>query len=177
MQKILKACDNEDISDNFMFWNDDFFLLKNVDALNYSFYYAGDLKNAIPKNQNNWYQDYIVETIEELKKRDFNTGNFDIHCPIIYNKYKFKIATTPYDFNKKLIIKSIYCNTLGIQGHFMDDCKVKGRTSKWRLQQKIKDRHIFSIGNKCLIPYPGEAESSVKILLQELFPNKSKYEK
>lgn len=176
MNKVLAACDNDSISDNFMFWNDDFFLLKDIDAIKYPFYYRGELKSSIPRMQGNWYLDYILETIQELKQRDFTTGNFDIHCPIIYNRHKFKIAVAAYDFSKKLIVKSIYCNTLGIPGEYMEDCKIIGRTASWRLQQKIKDRHIFSIGDRCLIPYPPEEESSVKVLLRELYPNKSKYE-
>lgn len=181
IEKVKTVCKNcGDLSAQFMFWNDDFFLLKDVDACKYPYYHRGDLYKSIPKNKNNWYQEYILETIKELESKDLGTLNFDVHTPIIYTKEGIRMLNKYFDFRKKLVIKSTYCNTFYNEANpaiEIEDCKISGRMARWRLDQKIKDKHIFSIADKCLEPYPGESESAVKVLIQELYPDKSIYER
>jgi hypothetical protein len=74
-------------------------------------------------------------------------------------------------------MKSIYCNTLKITGVYKEDCKIASKIAYWKLKERIKNADVFSIGDKCFTPYSGEKESSVKLLLEELYPNKSKWEK
>jgi hypothetical protein len=175
MNKIKRACQIEDISDFFMFLNDDHFFLQDMNAMSYPYFYNTSLVNKIAARRDDYYRKVLYYTWCAF--RDETSYNFDIHCPILYNKHKFPEVMNYYDWDKyEFVIKSLYCNHLGIEGVQMEDCKIGGRMASWQLEKKIKDRHIFSIGDKCLQPYPGEQESSVKTLLRELFPNKSKYE-
>ncbi len=175
MEKIRVACRNQQISDEFIFMNDDFFLLQDVDASTYPYYNRGQLKESIPKNVGNWYQNYVIDTMKELRSRSLPELNFDMHCPIRYHRNLFLEVMQKYDFDQKLTVKSIYCNTLGIEGEYMEDCKIAGRMADFILERKIKDRHIFSTGDRCLLPYHNQ-ESAVKQLLNNLYPNPSKYE-
>jgi hypothetical protein len=177
MEKVKAACEHDDITKLFLFTNDDIFFLKDQDAVTYPFYHRGGLQEAVPKNKGNWYQEYVLETIAVLHDRNLGAWNYDLHCPIRYNKYTFREVMAQYDWNKKLVVKSIYCSTLGIEGEYMDDCKIAGRMAEWHLRKKIEGRHVFSIGDRCLLPFGKEQESSVKKLLNELYPNPSKYER
>jgi hypothetical protein len=178
MEKIKHLCEHNRPSENFLFINDDHFFLKDINAVAFRFYHKGSLAKTIKKRLiNDVYKDALNNTLAMLSHNKFTTLNFDIHTPIVYNKKKFIETMDSYDWSLEYVIKSLYCNSNGIKGvEMQEDCKISGRIAYWRLLQKIKDRNVFSIGDKCLHPYPGEKESSVKVLLNELFPNKSKYE-
>ncbi|MES2590882.1 MAG: hypothetical protein V4608_03270 [Bacteroidota bacterium] len=176
MLKILSACKRNNLSNDFLFFNDDFFLIKDIDAPTYPYYHKGNLDRAILRNSGNWYQDYVIETIRELRKKECSTLNFDGHCPIVYNKTAFIDTMAQYDFNQKLTVKSIYCNTNKITGEFMEDCKLSGWKSEGQIKVLTDGRHIFSTGDYCLQDIP-QRKSPVKTFIEKNYPNKSKYEK
>ncbi len=173
--KILVACASKYLSQKFIFFNDDFFLLQEVDALNYPYYFDRYLTNHLHVYNVNWYNDYIIETNNVLQENGLATKYFDIHNPIIYDKDLFPETILKFDFNKKLVIKSIYCNALNIPGEPLADCKIIGWKSPDQVARIIKNRHMFSTGDQCLIDAPTRP-SGVKQLLYKLFPDKSKYE-
>lgn len=176
MQKILMACHHPWLSDNFLFWNDDFFCIADIDAELYPYYHRGSLEDVLEKNKGNWYLEYVTATIDELKARNLKMNNFDLHVPIIYNKRKFMDVMSHYDFHKKLTVKSIYCNSLGIEGTETTDCKIYGWKPMGQLMQQIEGRNLFSTGDQCLENPPGRL-SAVRELLQTKFKTPSKYER
>lgn len=176
MEKIKLAAQHQDITTEFLFSNDDIFFTSPIEAQLYPYFHRGPLNNAVLKNQNNWYQQYVIETINTLQERAHATFNFDTHCPIRYNKHLFIDTMDKYDFEQKLTVKSIYCNTLNIQGEYMDDCKICGYRSKAAIESLITGRHVFSIGDQCLGDSPIR-DSPMKTILKSMFPNPSKYEK
>lgn len=180
MEKIKKACQESSISESFMFINDDHFFLKDVDCSSYPYYYNRELIESIQKRKrNDEYKDALQNTLYALANNPKNSKlNYDIHVPILYDKKLFIKSMDHFNWEKyEFVVKSLYVNTNNINGMQLDDCKITGRVSSKKLQEQINGRHLFSIGNECLNPYPGEKESSVKVLLTELYPNKSKYEK
>jgi hypothetical protein len=176
MLKVKAAMERKEISKNAFFLNDDHFLLTSADALNYPFYHKGNLRQ-VTINPNNYYHTYITGTIHELEKRKLPTYHFDTHTPIVFNKQQFLEVMAQYNWEElRLVMKSVYCNTLGITGTYKEDCKISSKIAYWKLKERIKNADVFSIADKCFVPYSGEKESSVKKLLEELYPNKSKYE-
>lgn len=176
MEKLLIACRQNEITEDFIFFNDDFFLLNDIDALNYPYYHDGDIARNLEPKSKQWYQDYIRETLSALNNANLPTTHFDIHTPIIYNKFFFPKAMQQFDWKQKLIVKSMYCNSLKIQGQLLTDCKIMGWKTKEVVADMIKNRHVFSIGDLCLSDVYPARRSPVKTLLEKLFPNKSKYE-
>lgn len=175
MEKFLIASSIDKISDNFMAWNDDLFLRTDIDAETYPYKNGGPLQKYI-KNTGDWYNEYLIETKNRLQSSVLPTFNFDVHAPIIYNKTDFTAIMSYYDFNEKLLVKSIYCNSKFIRGEPFDDCKIRSYHSTLKLYEAIEGRELFSIGDSCLLAKYGN-KSSVKVFLQEMFPHKSKYEK
>jgi len=163
--KILAACADERVTDNFCFLNDDVFLLQPLDINNIPYWHYGDLSAYSEKGRQ--------ELIEELKWRNLPTKRFDLHQPIIYNKAKFIEAVS--GFNDKCILKSLYCNYWKIEGEEMIDMKVKHPHSYEWIKQNIPGRIFFSVGENAETNTSGFNPSMIRFL-EEMFPNKSKYE-
>lgn len=170
LDKLLLACNDERVSENFMFFNDDFFLIKATSTNNYPYYYQNQLPREIKSDS--YYDEYVVNTHVELKKRGLPAFNFDVHHPIIYNKKKFIDILSQYDFSKKLVIKSIYCNHQRIEGKFIGDCKIKGSIKIEHIVSVLRNRHIFSTGNDSVT----NPQSDLPNYIKNQFPIKSKYE-
>jgi Stealth protein CR2, conserved region 2 len=122
--KIKKACQYQELSENFLFFNDDHFLLSDFNASEFPYFYRGNLKDV--KN-NTVYQETVNNTIRSLESRNLPTLDFDTHTPILYNKARFIEITDKYHWHREhaFCIKSIYCNTVGMQGTFAEDGKFK----------------------------------------------------
>lgn len=152
-----------------LFMNDDHFLTKEIDAENYPYYYHGTLKDNAVNHYGSSYGDSIQNTIRALRGK--SQLNYDIHCPIIYEGNKFlqlKIKYPKQDMG--YLIKSLYCNTFDIVGEEMTDLKFNAGLSTELYREKIGERHIFSMGN-------GAYCRNFWLLMENLYPHKSKFEK
>jgi len=170
MAKIYRAASDKRITNNFILFNDDYFLLKDIDALNYPYYFNDDLKNVLSR-QFNSYKHYVEATIKVLKNVGKPTLNFDIHEPIIYNKVKFRKMVSSYNWNvpRGFIVKSMYCNHFEINGVKKEDHKINYPYKIDMLKQINEGKDIFSIGDKSL-------SHSMRAYIMNLYPEKSKYE-
>lgn len=158
--KVLNACSWQGLSKSFLFINDDHFLLEPFDTVKY--YHKG------PIDLNRKTDDY-----KRTLKNTLNFGcklDFDTHCPILYSIAGFKTLQR-LDWNKPFGygIKSLYCFLFNIKGEYYPDLKIDKRYSIEELKQLTADRKFFSIGDKGLT-------DTMKQLLHELFPDKSKFE-
>lgn len=169
--KVLEACKHPDLSEDFIFTNDDIFLQEPI-ASDYPFYYDFQL---IEKLKNRAFMgSYFraqVNTMEALKAQGYPTLNYDTHLPIIYNKILFPAAMSLYDWSIPFgyVVKSLYANTVGLKGTHILDCKLNKRRVKDETARIIKKRPAFSIGD-------GGLNENLKALIHELYPNPSKYE-
>lgn len=173
MKKVLKACDTPAITSRFIKFNDDHFLLAPVNAPTYPHYYSGLLSERAGKLPSmRAYRQSMTNTSSVLRKAGHPEKDFDIHTPIVYEKNAFRQTMKKYNFNVpfSLVVKSVYCNTLGIEGEQLQDCKFKKQMTYEQMRKAIADRHVFSIGDEAI-------NKDLWRLLKELYPNKSKYEK
>lgn len=138
--KILAACNSDVVSEDFLFMNDDHFLLKQYDATKFPNYHKGDLKESIEPRSQDSYRIRLTNTYNQLKKKGLGTLNFDTHTPIIYNKKKFIQMTKMFDWTvfEGLVIKSLYGNVNELESELMRDFKINSPS-------QIKDEtRIFS---------------------------------
>lgn len=157
--KVMKV----PIDGEFMFFNDDHFLLKPFNTNTYHY------KGLLIENKNrSVYQNLIKNTYELLGK---DAKDFDTHCPIKYNMTAFRYIMNNLDWTKPFGfgIKSVYCNRMRIEGEYYPDLKLSEPTTIENIKFKIKDRDYFSIGN-------GVINRSFIQFMEELYPIKSKYE-
>lgn len=166
MQNIKLICENPDVSEKFIFMNDDYFLLRPFD---FKYWHKGTLRDRMEVLKTGDYYRHLLATEMALKKRGFSTLQFDLHYPIIYEKKKLLEVIEMYDWNipDGYTMKSLYCNTLGIDGEYKEDCKAY-KNENWSLWTSGKEMFSTSDTN---------FNKECKNFLLNLYPEPSKFEK
>lgn len=115
IDKILFACQQE-ISEEFIFMNDDFFILKPMHVEDIPVMHKGDMTE---KPQQFWritgiWQQRLLNTFNSLKARGMTTMLYDMHCPMPMNKKLFPEVIKDWDYRPEpgLNFRSIYGNTV-----------------------------------------------------------------
>jgi len=171
-RKILSACNDERVSNNFICTNDDIYLTKEFDANSLPFYHKSELINTMSKNAGD-YRKSLNHTRKLLMKMKNTTLDYDTHFPILYNKEHFcTFASEETNWNQPFsyVIKSLYCNRKGVKGEYGGDCKIQTKMTYEEIVNKIGDKSFFSTSDGCM------NEDMIKYL-NELYPTKSKYER
>lgn len=173
--KIMAAAALPCVSESFICCSDDYFLLRPYDARSFPWYFSQDLKHSFGQyNPLNYYRQNIVQTIKALTDKGFPTRDFNVHAPFEFHKESLKFVSTLYggywSSGVGLLLKSLYCNTLGIFGRKLDDCKVSTPKTPAALQRALQNRPWFSTGEHAL-------NSSMLSFLQTRFPLESSFEK
>ena len=170
--KIMLACQDSRVSEDFLFMNDDHFLLSEFEAGEFPYYYQGTV--TLQAARNTPYVNSVFNTVEFLG--DYKALYFDIHCPIVYNKAVFSrwIPTADWDKKYGYCIKTLYCNfdslLVGETQQYYPDLKLSGPLSSLEIKEKIKGRLFFSTNDNVM-------EGGMLAVFEELYPKKSKYEK
>lgn len=167
--KVLAACKHNGVSNDFIFMNDDHFLLAPFTGDNY---YQQSLSATLLKraSQDTYYRS-LNNTLRSLQHYSLPTLNFDIHCPIIYNKREFAKVVSLYDWEKSCgyVIKSLYCNTLRLLGIVDMDLKINTQLNCFQLEALTMGRKFFSVGD-------GAVGGELATYLNYLYPKKSQFE-
>jgi hypothetical protein len=164
--KIMAACADERVTDDFLFMNDDHYLLQDYEAGKFPFYCHGWLRHHMTVT------DYKHTVTNTMRAFEDSMPYFDIHCPIRYNKFKFEAAMSQLDWSKPFgyCIKTVYGNaSMGVDAISYPDLKIKDGYSAAKILELIADRSWFSIGD-------GAFDGDIRYVLQALYPHKSKYE-
>lgn len=163
--KIMAACGDERVSDSFLFMNDDHFLLTGYQADHFPLYYQGRIGEFLTVTD---YKHTVYNTVKAVTSD--NPVYTDVHCPIIYNKEKFR-ALSRYDWSVKFgyCIKTLYCHHWGQVFTKCTDLKINEPCPYDKLWELTRGRHWFSIGDQA-------QEGELLQLLKEFYPHKSIYE-
>lgn len=161
--KILKAAKDERVSDPFLYMNDDHYLLKPLDIKEIKYWKYGTMRDVANKAQGN-YLKRVLRCDRFFRLKGWQTTNFDIHVPILFEKEKFK-SLEQDDY----IIKSHYCNKFGIEGEDMEDILFHSPKKKQEIYDRIEGRLFMSVNDSGL-------NETMKGFLNELYPQQSNYE-
>ena len=148
--KILAALE---YTDEIYFMNDDVFLLEPP---TFKYYYHGDLASVGESGAR--------PLLQQLKSFGKPTKNFDGHYPLVYRNDFAKVLD---NFAHDVIVKSAYCNYLGIEGELIPDNKIISK--KTDVRQFMQDRNSISTGVT--------SWGIVQPVVTEVFKQKSCYEK
>ena len=132
---IIKVCENNEITEDFWLFNDDFFVMKKRKA-DFETQYNGriiDYIERIKKKHHGSHSEYTVrllKTIEALENADRGTLNYEVHKPMLINRQK---ALEVLDkFPEVGGFRSLYGNYWQIGGENRHDMKIKElRTFDW----------------------------------------------
>lgn len=172
-EKILAACKHPEVSEDFICASDDYFLLTDYEAASLPFYYQGDFKQLLNYiHKDNYYKAYVQETYDALMERGLPIKNFNVHFPILYNKKAFIEIMTSFDWErrKSFISKSLYANSLKIEGEPSTDWKFHKPKTKAAVLRQLLGKKYFSTADGALNEFMME-------FLNENYPVASRWEK
>jgi hypothetical protein len=170
LEKLKIACECAEISDDFLYMNDDHIFLENCDAATYPNYYSNEAKDEILKNRP--FVDPYVEMIKKTDSFMFGMKYYDIHKPIIINKKKFLgMYDNIYFHGHKngLLIKSMYGYFNEIEGKKTTDCILRTAEDGKKIAEKVKGNDLFSFHDEAIC-------DALKRYLDENYPVKSQFE-
>lgn len=162
--KLLVACELNNVTDDFVMFNDDHYLFKRLDVSEIKYWYDGYLKDTVGKSHGVRY----LETIKNTLKIIPETLNYDVHTPIIYKKETLRwLFTGKQD---EVCIKSYYCSSLETKGEYMKDLKINQLLSYEAILRLTLEKMFFSTSTN------GMKKPMMKFL-NEAYPNPSQWEK
>lgn len=174
LNKVLTAIKSDQLSDHFLISSDDHFYLRETDFNNLPVYYKHEEIKGSDKNE---YRRSLLETKMFLEENRLTTYQTNPHCNThfdvsVYNKYKDlfdKGMQLPDGIEMNCLMGNLLIKE-GWEAEYFKDNKIKRVYSKQEFLDKIKDSECFSV-------YDSAIFCGVGYCLQEMFPNKSKYEK
>lgn len=170
-EKLLRACNTNEITKDFVFFNDDFFLTKEIDFSNLPECYSSkNIKDIIRGRKKNAYTYAITNTYNVLIEKKAETKYFDIHYPMIYNKAKFQRTVGKCDWETAkagYVIKSLYANLNKIPGRRRKDNKIYNEKNIKTILAIVESTDLFSTD---------EITHAMVKVLNRLYSDKSSYE-
>lgn len=167
--KLLFISRFTDISEYFIYFNDDFYLLKSIELNKIPYWYKDrDINFYSAKH------DYSIidnNTKNFLKLHNKNTLHFAVHKPIILNKSKIiELAPIMFEYivNNSplgLSIRDLYCNWYDVSNISKT---VDYKISKISNELSLLEKDMFSSCNF--------VDESIKSYLANNFPQKSQWE-
>lgn len=129
---LLKAiCENENVSENFVWFNDDFFVLKPIEDLPY--YYdrtltarTNDFRKVLGYYMSG-YCNRLLTASRELGFKKKENKNYELHIPFVFNREKLKqiIDKHPNIGAKRSLYGNYFANEKSIQ---REDVKIYNNT-------------------------------------------------
>jgi hypothetical protein len=163
--KLLSACEDKRVSDSFIWFSDDEFLLQPY-QVNYN--YCATLDESIKKfTVHQSYRNTLINTYQKLGGEGYDYG----HGGMVFEKEKFvrAVGGLPWNIAWGYAIKSIYCSYNGLTGDQYPDLKIKNELPFKTISNMITGRPYFSVDDRAL-------NKDMELTLKLLFPNKSIYE-
>lgn len=166
--KIAAACNHPDITDDFILFNDDYFLVQAVDAPIYPYYYSDSaLDEVMQRPKADPYRRLVVDTYSEI-----NTARYyDIHCPIVINKEAF--LSQPYNrkYEGGILVKTSYC------AHFQPINSIKRADPILRDKHTIEEIRAIELTTDLISIHDTAINPDLIEWIETKYPYPSSYEK
>jgi hypothetical protein len=174
IRKVLRACQDPRLSQQFLFINDDHIIMKPIRARNIPPFHKGDMKTYRTDywKLNEWRK-RLLFTKAALEEQDLPTLHYDCHTPIIFDKLKFPLAMARFDYASGigLTMKSLYGNIHYPKAPLLVEQKktVFKYFTLAELRERFTDSILLSFNDQGL-------NDSLKIFLYQQFPDSSPLE-
>lgn len=174
--KVLAACNDERVSDDFLFINDDHLVLQKMNVADVPPLHKGDMTSFDAKYwELNFWRSKLKRTMEVLCSKGNSTFHFDCHTPIIFNKNYFSDIVSRFNYSEGIgyTMKSLYGNSVySSDGVLLTDQKktIFKHYTLEQIEDRLKGVQFMSFNDQGL-------NQSLKWWLIHTFRSKSKYEK
>lgn len=123
---LEQVCKNKEVSDDFILFNDDFFVMKPIDELppyfDMTLYKRCQQIRKRRGGQHSIYEQNLMRLREMLMSEHKKTYNYAVHVPMVINKKKALEVLGKY--RRMPMFRSLYGNYWNIGGEQLTDCKI-----------------------------------------------------
>jgi hypothetical protein len=172
--KLLTVCRLADLSDDFLFMNDDFIINQPIAAHEIPWMHKEDMATRPPQYwTSQFYRFRLKRTFDELKKRGMKTMQYDYHAPMLMNKHHFISVMEQFDYAKDIgyTFRSLYGNSLELPAISITGLKVT--VFKFHALSEIASKTL----NTFFVGYNDQGlNKSLKWWLIDNFRSKCSYE-
>lgn len=171
LKKIRAACEHDEISDQFVLMNDNFFFLKDTqEILPYS---LGTIQQTLDahRTKKGYYYDALVRTQKFLQEKGIaHPISYGVHYPFVYDKKKFLEMTGEVEtVGRELSLRTIYGNVFQIGSVERTDTKVDSF-------DELREDLQYGAGDFLSINDSLARYTRFQQWIDERFPTQSKYE-
>lgn len=157
------ACQNDDITEDFWLFNDDFFVMEPVEKG--PNWFDGDLYKRVVTLEDKHdgitpYSQQLRYTLQELEGMGCKTVNYALHVPMLINREKARELCKIMDGP---MIRCVYGNYFNVGGEQHSDVKIDS------VNKLYKGGEYLSTNDKSF-------KGAVGKQIADLFPEKCKYE-
>jgi hypothetical protein len=176
IKKVLRACEIPGLSTDFLFINDDHFIMKPIHVLDIPPYQKGDMATFEAKYfELNFWRLRLWRTRNILVKKGYTAYHYDCHTPILFNKKKFPEVISKFDYERLqgYTMKSLYGNVIYGAGVPL------GLTNKKTIFRNYLYDDIVARLKNCTYASVNDTGMNIdfKMFLHINFPESSQYEK
>ena len=164
---MFEALKNEEVSDDFFLFNDDFFIMKPFkgEFVNYVDMTLAERIDEIRRNVHPWLNPYgrtLQKAEQELKTLGCPTMNYDVHLPMLFNKATASAAIRSCSSPQ---MRSVYGNVTRSPYILRPDVKVYSKD-----ETPDDDVDFLSTNDETF------SEGKVGEFIRSRFPNPSRFE-
>ena len=164
---LKTVIDDPDISEDFVFMNDDFFVVKKINSV--PTYYNGLLSERSRRHLEaagpNYYSSFLMRSDQALRRYGIKQPlNYELHTPIVFNKTMLSET-----IDRPFSIRSLYGNIHNIGGEEIRDVKI------YDSPRFIEDSSSIENGT----PFVSTDDQSFRNMgntIKDMFQDKSLYE-
>ena len=143
LNNLTTLCKTEQISNNFILMNDDFFIIKKIDKIDY--FHGGLLSGKIDKyvkiTGSSLYIKKLIQTNTRLNERGINKPlDYELHTPMPMERDKLLTIIKKYP---SCLWRSMYGNIFEVGGSQMQDVKVYTNRRHLARSNEITEHSIF----------------------------------
>lgn len=166
---------SDEISDDFILMNDDFFIVSPIDEVKY--YHAGPLQRKLDyflsTHPGSQYTALLYKSMKTLNNLGIKRPlDYALHIPVIMNKQKLR-DILPLSISWRLA----YCNIYKVGGQLIDAPK----SSTKDVKMYLKDNLVTDVSENPLSQFYLSTDDrsfvELETIFKEKFPNPSKYER
>lgn len=176
IRKVLRACLIPELSQKFLFINDDHIILRRMNASSIKPYHKGDMSDfdtSYFRTGNSWRL-RLENTFFTLRGMKLSTYHFDCHTPIVFDKSIFPEVMNKFNYSSPpgLTMKSLYGNMVHSKNGVLLNGAKRTIFQHYNVEQitaRVKNAKMMSFNDEGLNP-------ALRQFLYTSFPEMSKYE-
>lgn len=161
---------SEDIPDDFIMMNDDFYIVKPIDKV--ETYNGGYLQDKIDLFSKNMTNSYYIKLLKNTKDRLASLGiddplDYAIHVPMEFNKEKLSTVIKP-----RMSYRTLYGNIYNVGGIKISDVKIHSKNTRdW-----ADTPDLDSLELPYLSTNDASFEDVYRNILKDMFPDPCRFE-